>query len=300
MPVVLRVTPTKTILWEFGSAIALGKRSHFAAVSASLARIPELQHLCRHTLGNTLHVLQSELRPSCHDALGNTLFCFAGAVYTLGDDPVDLQENPSSAENCAGAGGGAISIGDPGEVTVRGAYFTRCKSNVGGAVSVTAVQNREREYESCVFNYNDATADGGAIYFVTAGGSDNVSSSVFRGTYSGEITETRDIVFFIAVDGQTGVSPCFLAGQTWAGVVVYDLYPRILTTLGQAMPGFLRLERHCLRQLRRGLRNVYTPEDRVFECPTTYRPPSSATLRHQQEPPVENTRTSFFHFTRAR
>lgn len=115
-------------------------------------------------------------------------------MYSLEDNPVALDGNLSFVNNSAGAGGGALSLGDPGELTLVGAKFTRNKANVGGAVSVTAVQNREREYIACSFEHNKATADGGAIYFVTGGGSDNISSSVFRGNYAGEITERRSYV----------------------------------------------------------------------------------------------------------
>lgn len=139
-------------------------------------------------------------------ALLDNIALFAGAVYSLEDDIVALEGNMSFVDNFSGIGGGAMSLGDPGELTIVGVNFTRNKANVGGAVSVTAVQNREREYIACRFENNKATADGGAIYFVTGGGSDNVTSSVFRGNFAGEITERRLSVRYMG-NGETRVIP---------------------------------------------------------------------------------------------
>lgn len=147
------------------------------------------------------HVEPSRLKGR-HARLDNTALV-AGAVYSLEDELVALKGNMSFVDNCAGIGGGAMSLGDPGELTIVGVNFTRNKANVGGAVSVTAVQNREREYIACRFESNKATADGGAIYFITGGGSDNVTSSVFRGNFAGEITERRLGVSYMG-DGETG------------------------------------------------------------------------------------------------
>lgn len=141
-----------------------------------------------------LCLVQSSTPPD-YDARVTTLLdnnsFVAGAVYSLQDDPVAFPGNLSFVNISAGTGGGALSIGDPGELMIVGATFTQNRANVGGAVSVTAVQNREREYRACLFEGNKATADGGATYFVTGGGSDNVTASVFRGNYAGEIGGRR-------------------------------------------------------------------------------------------------------------
>ena len=98
-----------------------------------------------------------------------------------------LRGDLSFVNNSASTRGGALSVGDPGELTMVGARFESNTANVGAAVSVTAVQNQERVYEACRFEHNNATADGGAIHFSTVGGYDAVTSSVFRGNYAGEI-----------------------------------------------------------------------------------------------------------------
>ena len=84
-----------------------------------------------------------------------------------------------------------MSIGDPGEISVVGAKFSRNKANVGGAVSVNAAREIDREFKECTFEYNTAAADGGAMHFFSTGGSDIANSSLFRGNYAGEIAQRR-------------------------------------------------------------------------------------------------------------
>ena len=125
----------------------------------------------------------------------NTLYgnisLFAGAVFSVEDDPVRLEGQLSFLRNRAGPGGGGVSIGDPGEMSMTGATFSRNKANVGGAVSLNAAKPNDREIKECIFEYNTAAADGGAMHFFSTGGSDIANSSLFRGNYAGEIAQRR-------------------------------------------------------------------------------------------------------------
>lgn len=82
-----------------------------------------------------------------------------------------------------------MSIGDPSELSVVAAIFKLNTANVGGAVSVTAVQEEQRTFHSCLFEDNSAAADGGAMHFFAGGGVDIVSSSTFRSNLAGELVE---------------------------------------------------------------------------------------------------------------
>lgn len=116
-------------------------------------------------------------------------FVVAGAMFSLEDDPLRLEGSLLFVQNSAVPGGGALSIGDPGKLSIVGANFTRNTANVGGAVSVNAVKAFEREIKECLFEHNTATADGGGLHFFTSGGSENVVSSRFHGNYAGDIAE---------------------------------------------------------------------------------------------------------------
>ena len=115
---------------------------------------------------------------------------YIGAVYSLEDEPVALAGDLSFVHNDAGTAGGAMSIGDPSELSVVGALFRSNSANLGGAVSVTAVQEEQRTFMSCRFEDNTAIADGGAMQFIAGGGVDFVSSSTFRNNFAGEIVES--------------------------------------------------------------------------------------------------------------
>lgn len=118
-------------------------------------------------------------------------FYVAGAVYSLEDDSVRLEGSLLFTQNSAGPGGGALSIGDPGDLSIVGANFTQNTANVGGAVSVNAVKESDRRFKECRFENNTATVDGGGMHFFTSGGSDNVDSSRFHGNHAGDDVEER-------------------------------------------------------------------------------------------------------------
>ncbi|MEP4803500.1 MAG: hypothetical protein ABJZ69_03765 [Hyphomicrobiales bacterium] len=87
-----------------------------------------------------------------------------------------------------------MAIGDPDELSILGANFTRNTANVGGAVSVNAVKESDREFKECLFELNIAIADGGGMYFFTSGGTDNVNSSRFNGNHAGDVAERRRVL----------------------------------------------------------------------------------------------------------
>lgn len=88
-------------------------------------------------------------------------------------------------KNVATETGGATSIEDSDSFDIVGADFRQNAATLGGAVFVTAFEDRPRTFGGCWFQHNEA-ADGGALYFATGRGVDRVHDSIFRGNYASE------------------------------------------------------------------------------------------------------------------
>lgn len=91
--------------------------------------------------------------------------------------------------NAAKAGGGAISISGPTDVSIANATFASNTAKFGGAISLDSPTDNRRVYENCVFHDNIAT-DGGAVHFYGDAGLDYVADSVFRDNYASKSTPT--------------------------------------------------------------------------------------------------------------
>ena len=85
--------------------------------------------------------------------------------------------------NSATGLGGAMLAEDSGVLEVSGATFRSNQAVLGGAVYLTAVENKETAFLACDFEGNRAE-DGGALYLYTGPGVDVFTESVFYNNFA--------------------------------------------------------------------------------------------------------------------
>ncbi|CAN0453308.1 unnamed protein product, partial [Laminaria digitata] len=88
-------------------------------------------------------------------------------------------------------GGGSLSISTPAALEVRGTLFKGNHAQFGGAIAMTSTVDGENEFDTCTFESNIATADGGAIHLDTSAGRLIIHRSIFRNNFAGTISEPR-------------------------------------------------------------------------------------------------------------
>lgn len=108
---------------------------------------------------------------------------FKGGMY-LSSLVLSMEGNISFTENQASRAGGALAIVNPTFLTISGAAFTANVAESGGAVSMAAVENRERRFTGCSFKGNEAV-DGGGMYLYTSAGYETIEHSTFSGNLGG-------------------------------------------------------------------------------------------------------------------
>lgn len=82
--------------------------------------------------------------------------------------------------------GGAMAVFSPESLDMSGVTFRSNFAEYGGAVLAVSTVNSSKEFQGCVFEDNTAT-DGGALFFYTSAGTDNIVNCVFTGNFASEI-----------------------------------------------------------------------------------------------------------------
>ncbi|CAM9354539.1 unnamed protein product, partial [Laminaria digitata] len=86
--------------------------------------------------------------------------------------------------NTAVAGGGSLSITAPVALEVQGTLFKGNHAQFGGAIALTSTEDGEKQFDTCTFESNTATADGGAMYLYTSAGREIIHRSIFRNNFA--------------------------------------------------------------------------------------------------------------------
>ncbi|CAN0450956.1 unnamed protein product, partial [Scytosiphon promiscuus] len=86
-------------------------------------------------------------------------------------------------DNSASGLGGAMLFQSPDLLQVSGATFRSNEAVLGGAVYLTAVEDKQTAFSACDFEGNLAD-DGGAFYLYTGPGVDVFTESVFKNNFA--------------------------------------------------------------------------------------------------------------------
>lgn len=109
-----------------------------------------------------------------------------GGWYEQADGDYTAYWSVAFIGSSAGGIGGAIHVDECEELEARNVMFLSNEASLGGAVYVTAVENKQTSFSGCVFEGNEA-ADGGGVYLYTGPGVDVFTASVFRNNFACEL-----------------------------------------------------------------------------------------------------------------
>lgn len=109
-----------------------------------------------------------------------------GGLGAEASDAYDSAWSVAFVGNSAVDFGGAIFIEQVDLLEVSEAIFEANEAQLGGAVYIASVEDKQTNFSSCVFEGNKA-ADGGAVYLYTGPAVDLFTASVFRNNFAGEM-----------------------------------------------------------------------------------------------------------------
>lgn len=110
---------------------------------------------------------------------------YKGGVYSTGSE-LSIGEGALFSNNNATARGGAIHATNPKSLNLKGVTFRSNSAEYGGAILVVSTTESSRTFQGCIFDNNMAT-DGGALYFYTSVGMEEIEDSVFTRNYASKI-----------------------------------------------------------------------------------------------------------------
>lgn len=128
-----------------------------------------------------MYVVKRSLPANClHGSwhIAGDLYFEAGIGYTSNWSVVFL-------DNSADGLGGAMFIQRANLLQVSNVVFQSNQAALGGAVYISAVEEKQTSFRACVFKHNKA-GDGGAVYLYTGPGVDMFSTSVFHNNFASE------------------------------------------------------------------------------------------------------------------
>lgn len=140
--------------------------------------------------------------PACIErTLADT--CFHGSGHVAGglyfrDGTYTSLGSIAFVDNFAAGLGGAVFIQRADIVQVNDTVFVSNVAALGGALFVTAVEDKQAIFSECVFNRNRA-ADGGAAYLNTGPALDIFTESVFHNNSASEFVRLSrpDILVYV-------------------------------------------------------------------------------------------------------
>lgn len=99
---------------------------------------------------------------------------------------LSMKDAPRFVENHALGSGGALLLVNPIDLNIDSAILSSnvVKLGNGGAVSMTAADEKTRFFRGCRFVDNEVVA-GGAMHLYTSVGNETVAGSTFSGNYAG-------------------------------------------------------------------------------------------------------------------